>query len=605
MVSRTQVYRRLLKYLRPYWRRFSIAILATIVVGALNAVPALLVRTAVDDVLVARDEAAAFFLSALVMGIFILKGGAAYLQNYFMYWVGQRIVMDVRNALHRHLLFLPLRFFDEKTTGELMAKVTYDITLMRKAASNAVRDLVRHFFTFLALLGVAVYQSPKMSLFFIVAVPPVVVLIAWLGEKIRRITRRTQERMGDMSSLMKETYDGMRVVKGFGAERFEESRFERANLSFFRTIMRAMRARALAPPLVEVIGGVLAGFVLWHGAGLVMRGEVTPGQLSSFLVAVGMIYSPLKSLTRVYHTLMEGLAGCQSVFELMDDYVAEETNPGGRMMGRLVREIRFRGVEFAYGETPVLQNIDLEVPAGTIFALVGMSGAGKTTLVDLIPRFYLPTAGSIAYDGAEGDDLDLESLRAQIAVVGQRVHLLNGTVAENIAYAAEGAVDREAVVAAAKAANAHDFISALPEGYDTVIGEDGERLSGGERQRLAIARAILRDPSILLLDEATSALDAQSERLIQEALERLMEGRTTVVVAHRLSTVRSADCIAVLDGGRIVEQGTHAALMEKGGLYRRLYEMQYVEEEARPALAEEGGAVPEAPPALRAPDGSP
>lgn len=579
-MSRGQVFRRLLGYVIPYKKRFSIAVFCTVVVGALNAVPALLVRYAVDDVLIEKDMSIAFYLATGIGGAYVVKSIFAYGQNYFMYWVGQRVVMDVRNKLHSHFLHLPLSFFDEKTTGDLMAKVTYDISLMRKAASNAIRDLGRHFFTFLALLGVAIYQNPRMTLIAIVAVPPVGFLIARLGEKIRRITRRTQERMGDISTLMKETYDGMRVVKTFGAEGYEEKRFARANLSFFRTIMGALRPRALGPPVVEAVGGVLGGLILWYGSALVIRGEMTAGQLSSFLVALGMLYNPLKSFTRVYNTLMEGVAGAQAVFEIMDDHAPEPAVSSGHRLGRLSQGIRFEGVDFSYGGSPVLRNVDLEIPSGAIFALVGMSGAGKTTLLDLIPRFYAPVAGRITYDGIDGGEIELSSLRKQIASVSQRVVLFSGTVAENIAYAIEGAPDMAAVEKAAKLAHAHEFISRFPQGYDTLIGEDGARLSGGERQRLAIARAILRNPSILLLDEATSALDAESEQLIQDALEHLMRDRTTIVVAHRLSTVRAADTIAVLDGGKIVSQGSHADLMAAGGLYKRLYEMQFSTEEA-------------------------
>ncbi|MEE9257552.1 MAG: ABC transporter transmembrane domain-containing protein, partial [bacterium] len=292
-------YRRVLKYLRPYRFRFGLAVVCTLFVGALNAVPALLIQYAVDDVLFAKDVFMLFLLSVGVPVIYVFKGGLAYCQNYFMYWVGQRVVMDIRNGLHRHLIRLPLSFFDEKTTGELMAKVTYDISLMQKAASSAVRDIGRHFFTILGLLSVAFYQNAKMALIFLVVIPPVGLLVALFGEKIRRVTRTTQEKMGDINSLMKETYSGMRVVKAFGGEGAEEARFARANLSFFRRIMKAMRVRARTPPLVEGIGGVLAGAVMWFGADMVIRGEVTPGQLSSFLVAVGMIFSPLKSLSRV------------------------------------------------------------------------------------------------------------------------------------------------------------------------------------------------------------------------------------------------------------------------------------------------------------------
>ena len=574
-MTRMETYLRLLGYLKPYWGRFAVAVACTFIVGSLSAGPALLVKYAVDDVFIARNGSMVQLIAAAVVVLFVFRAVVGYVQGYCMYWVGQRVVMDLRNELHRHLIRLPMRFFEGKTTGELMAKSLYDISLMQKAATSSIRDLGKEFFTFIALIGVAVYQNPKMTLLFLVVFPPVGFLIGRMGEKVRRITRGSQERIGSLSALMKETYAGMRVVKAFGAEGFEGARFARSNLSFFRQIMGAMRVRALAPSLVEGIGGALAGGILWFGALMVMRGEVTAGELSSFLVAVGMVYSPLKSLTRVYHNLMEGIAGSQAVFELMDAHAPEAMNPGGRPMGRLSRGIRLEGGCFAYEDAPVLRDITLDIPAGKVLAVVGLSGAGKTTLLDLIPRFYIPAAGRITYDGVEGGEFDLRSLRSQIAVVGQHINLFNDTVANNIAYAAEGPVDRGAVEAAARAANAHGFISALPNGYDTVLGEEGVRLSGGERQRIAIARAILRDPSILLLDEATSSLDSESEKIIQEALDRLMKSRTTVVVAHRLSTVRAADAIAVLDDGQLIELGTHHQLMERGGLYRKLYEMQF------------------------------
>lgn len=589
-MSRLEIYLRVLAYVKPYRVRFLIAVVCTIFVGAFNAVPALLVRYAVDDVLIAKDVSMAYLLSVGVVVIYVLKGALAYCQNYFMYWVGQRVVMDIRNALHRHLLRLPLRFFDDKSTGELMAKVTYDITLMQKAASSAIRDMGRHFFTFLGLLSVAIYQQPKMALIFLVVVPPVGVLVAVFGERIRKATRTTQVKMGDINALMKETYTGIRVVKAFGGEEAEEARFERANLSFFRRIMKAMRVRAMTPPIVESIGGVLAGMVLWVGAGVVIRGEATPGQLSSFLVAFGMTYGPLKSLSRVYHTVMEGVAGGQAVFELMDAYAPEEVNSGGREMGLLSSGIRFSNLSFSYGEGNVLEDLDFEVPVGSVFALVGLSGAGKSTLLDLIPRFYSPTKGRIEFDGVDGAEFDLKSLRARIGVVGQQVILFDDTVAGNIAYGMDGTASREVIENAARAANAHEFIEALPDGYNTMLGEDGVRLSGGERQRIAIARSILQDPPILLLDEATSALDAESEKIIQEALDRLMKGRTTVVVAHRLATVRGANEIAVLDKGRIVERGGHESLMASGGLYRRLCEMQFSVNGDEPSAPEVEGS---------------
>ena len=578
------VFKNLWFYLKSYKFRFGIAVICTLVVATLNAFPALLVKYAVDDVLISKNAKMAVLLSLVLIVIYLFKGAFSYFQSYFMEWVGHRVVVDVRSKLHSRMMSFPLEFFEQKTTGELMSKVLFDISLMQKAVSSSLRDLARYFFTFIALLSVAIYQSPKMSFFFVIAVPPISFIVFRLGEKIRRATRGNQERMGDISSLMKETYSGIKEVKAYGAEKIEEARFDKSNFSFFVNMKKVLRVRALAPPLVEAIGGVIAAAVLWFGSMMVINGEVTPGEFSSFLVAIGMIYSPLKSLTRVYNNMMEGVAGGQSVFELINNEPPEEVASRTKKMGKLTKGIEIDDVCFEYGSVPVLRNINIKIKCGSLVAFVGLSGAGKTTLLDLIPQFYLPSSGKIFFDGTDASKLDIRSIREQIAVVAQQVFIFNDTVAKNISYGFKQEPDFEEIVTAAKAANADSFIRSMPDGYNTILGEDGVRISGGERQRIAIARAILRNPSILLLDEATSALDSENETLIQEALDRLMKGRTTLVISHRFSAVQHADLIVVLKDGSIVEQGVHNELIALDRHYKKLYEMQVEDNGSKKSL---------------------
>ncbi len=571
-----KTYLKLLAYLKPYWKKLLLAIACMVIVGALSAVPAYLLKYVVDDLFIRREALMLMVLPLVVVGTYLIKGFFTYLQTYLMYWISQRVVMDVRNQLYAHLINMPLSFFSNVTTGEMMSKIIYDISLMQKAASQAVRDMGRHFFSFLFLLGVAFYMNWLLTVIFLIALPALAFLVSRLGEKIRHATRQTQKKMGDITGLMKESFSGVRVVKGFNAQGFEEERFQKANRRFFSQIMRAMRARALASPAVEVLGGLGAGFVLWYGSWQVLDGRVSAGEFTSFLAAIGMIYSPLRGLTHVYHTIQEGVAATESVFEIMGREEKEELEGGGIPFKPLEEGISLRRVSFSYGSVPVLQDMNLEIKAGSAVAIVGLSGAGKTTLMDLLVRFYKPTQGKIYFDGVEIGELDVKSLREGTGLVSQQVFLFNDTVERNIAYGMKD-VSRERVVAAAKAANANNFIEAFPQGYESIVGEEGVKLSGGERQRIAIARAILKNPSILILDEAMSALDSESEVLIQEALERLMRGRTTIIVAHRLSTIRGADTIAVIDGGQIVETGTHSSLMQRGGLYKKLHDLQFQE----------------------------
>jgi subfamily B ATP-binding cassette protein MsbA len=568
-----KTYLRLLRYMTVYWRRFALAVVCMALVGGVSAIPAYLMKHVVDDLFIARKAWMITLLPLVVIATFLAKALFLYGQTYLMDWIGQRVVMDIRNALYRHLHQLPLAFFERKATGELMSKVTYDITLMQKASSSAIRDMGREAFSFSFLLGLAFYRDPALTAAFVLILPPLVLLVARLGGKVRRVTRQSQQRMAAMSALMKEAFSGIRIVKAFNAEEHEIERFRRSNRRFFNLIMKAQRVRALASPLVEILGGVGAGLVIWYGGYQVVHGLKTPGEFTSFLVAIGLIYSPIKGLARVYHTLQEGIAAADEVFGLMDETAHLKPPVGGRPAPRLSQSITFEGVSFQYEDTPVLEDIHVEIRAGEVWGLVGESGAGKTTFLDLLMGFYPPTRGRILWDGIDVRELDPVSIRNQIAVVTQQTILFNESVAANIAYNLPG-VSREQIEAAARAANAHGFISAFPRGYDTAIGEDGVFMSEGERQRLAIARALLRDPPLLLLDEATSALDSESELEIQEALDDLMEGRTTLIVAHRLSTLRRAHRILVLHRGRLVEEGPHDSLMARDGVYRKLYDLQ-------------------------------
>ena len=544
------------------------------VVGAATAAAAYLVKPAMDDIFLDRNEGMLILIPLAVLVIYLLKGVCNYGQTVLMSHIGFRVITDLRRDLYRQILRQPLSFFTKNPTGLLISRVTNDVTFLQGAVSEAVTSLLKDSFTLAALVFVIFWRDWQLAIIASLVFPLAVYPIAQFGRRMRRIATESQVSMGDLISLLQETITGNRIVKAFGMEEHENRRFAQENERQFKLAMKSVTVRAVSSPLMEFLGGVGIAAIIFYGGWQVIAGTSTPGTFFSFLAALLMLYEPVKRLTNVNNTIQQGLAGAERIFEVLDTEPEIQNRPGAAELPSIQREISIEGVTFRYEEDPVLRDVYLKIRAGEVVAFVGMSGGGKTTLVNLIPRFYDVNEGRVAIDGTDIRDVTLESLRAQIGIVTQQTILFNDTVRGNIAY---GDVRRsdEDVSRAAKAANAHDFILKLPLGYDTVIGEQGVKLSGGERQRISIARALLKDAPILILDEATSSLDTESEIEVQDALEKLMKGRTTLVIAHRLSTIRNADRIIVLVDGRIVEEGTHESLLEKRGEYSKLHNLQF------------------------------
>ena len=517
------------------------------------------------------------------IGIFMIvfsffKAICLYLAEYLMSYSGQNVVAALRRRIHAYLLGQSLAFYAKSATGKIMARVISDTELLQEAASKSLPDFLRQGFLLIFFLGLIFYANWKLSLLVLLAAPVVLGLTMSLGRKMRGMSRRTQENLSEISHVLQETITGQRIVKAFGMESYERDRFQRATEQHTRVSIRAARLSASVSPLIEFIG--YASFVPFL---LYVNHEVNRGSLGVFVVFVAALfrlYEPVRKLSRMHLNFQQAFASSTRIFELLESPVGIQESSSASELPLLSREISFEGLSFSYSgnENPVLQEINLTIQKGEVVALVGSSGGGKSTLASLLPRFYDVSAGRVAIDGVDIRAVTLSSLRGQIAIVSQETFLFDDTVRRNIAYGREDCSDDQ-IVAAAKAAFIHDFVLTLSDGYDTMIGERGERLSGGQRQRIAIARAVLKDSPILILDEATSALDTESERLLQEALYNLMRQRTAVVIAHRLSTVRLADRIVVMESGRIVETGNHKTLLERSGRYRTLYDLQFAETE--------------------------
>ena len=570
---------RLLGYLKPYlWPWFAGAMVCMIGFSATSGVVPYLVRTVVDDVLIRSDAEGLAAVIALVVVVFTFRGLLGFGQAYLGEYVGQHIVFDVRRDLNDRIQHLPAAFLDRTSTGSLLSRVTTDVLALRQALTDGAAALLRDVTTVLVLIGVAFWLDSTLAVIAFFVFPAVVLPLQRLSRRMRRFSRSGLETLGNLSALLQETIVGNRVVKAFGMEDYEKARFDAESRSLVDTYLKAARIQAFTTPMVETSAALAVAAVLWLGADSVLDGSRSAGSLLAFLTALSLLYDPFKKIVRTNNVVQTGLGAAARIFELLDEPSEpaggrDAEQPGVEIAG-FTDSIRFEDVSFAYEQEPVLEHADLEIGAGEIVALVGPSGAGKSTIADLIPRFYNPCEGRITLDGVPIDRIRLGSLRSQIAVVTQFTFLFNDTVRNNIAYGRAG-IDDDDIHAAARAAGADGFIRALPDGYETVVGELGLQLSGGQRQRLAIARALLKDAPILILDEAMTGLDAEAETQVQEAVGNLMRGRTTVVIAHRLATVQRADRIVVVDAGRIAAIGTHDQLMELSSLYRRLYELQF------------------------------
>jgi len=571
------IFKRLLKLAKPHALRFAVALFCMLIVGSLTSSLAFLVKPALDDIFLEKNAEMLKWIPLAIILIYLVKGGCSYLQTILMSFIGQRIIADLRNQLYEKIQRQSLNFFTKNPTGVLMSRITNDVNSIQGAVSEAVTSLMKDTFTLICLVFVIFYRDWQLALIAMFVFPLTVYPIAKFGQKMRGVATRTQVTMGSLATLLQETISGTRIVRAFCMEAYENQRFARENEKLMRLALKSVSISAISSPFMEFLGGIGIAAIIFYGGYQVIQGSSTPGTFFSFLTALIMLYEPVKRLTSVNNTIQQGIAGAQRVFGIIDLVPDIFDRNDAVELPSIIDKIEIRDVSFAYDDTQVLRHINLNIRAGEVVAFVGMSGGGKTTLVNLIPRFYDVTAGQILIDGRDIRQVTLLSLRRQIGIVTQQTILFNDTVKNNIAYGSQECSEQE-IIEAARAANAHDFIMNLPEGYDTVIGELGAKLSGGERQRISIARALLKNAPILILDEATSSLDTEAEMEVQDALERLMKGRTTLVIAHRLSTIRNADRIVVLIRGEIVEEGTHEALLAKKGEYYKLHQMQFKED---------------------------
>ena len=575
------LYFRALKYIKPYWKRGLAAGICTIIAAGGTAYLPFVIKDMVDQVLSEKNTTMLNWIVLSIIVVFVIRGIAYYGQSYLMNYVGQRVIIDIRKAVFEKLQRLSMSFYDKHKTGTIMSYVTNDVSALQSAMVDNVVEMITETVILVASIVMMIYLDWKLFLVTFATFPVVLFFIDSFGKRIRKSGSRIQEAAADITSVLQEVASSPRVIKSFVREGYEVERFDKENMNNFRANMKYAQLSSTLTPTIEFVAAVGVSIILWYGGNSVINGSITAGSLVAFLTYAVNISNPIKRLSRVIGNIQKALAAAQRVFDVLDLPEAIKNAPDAKALPKVKGDVRFNDVSFAYNENEeVLSHVSFEVKPGEMIAFVGPSGAGKSTVASLLPRFYDATNGSITIDGQDIRKVTLDSLREQVGIVPQETVLFNGSVYDNILYGRLDAT-REEVEAAAKAANAHDFIMQLPNGYETMLGDRGMNISGGQRQRISIARAILKNPQILILDEATSALDTESERVVQEALDRLMVGRTSFVIAHRLSTIKNADKIMVLEKGQLIEQGNHDELMAMDGLYAHLYKIQYRSKEAK------------------------